>query len=237
MHAYLAILPPGSASWHCRGYIQSQDHGLKVTILPSLPRHVLSPKVPTSGHSRHHRTTQALALLSDCVCCLQVSATGADAFSRRKTQSKVYWSTIPKNKRDELQAAAAAAGTTVQINERWHSCGSDRSHRCALVASAHVDSSLYNFSMQTGTEMLCLMRRCKCTVRHHVCVFRVRKVHVHVFIYTSSFFNRICVYNSMHILSFSAISLSQHTSAAQRNAMPSMYTTDKQDSLQISVSL
>lgn len=48
---------------------------------------------------------------------LQVSATGADAFSRRKTQSKVYWSTIPKNKREELQAAAAAAGTTVQINE------------------------------------------------------------------------------------------------------------------------
>ena len=55
--------------------------------------------------------------LPDCICCLQVSATGADAFSRRKTQSKVYWSTIPKNKRDELQAAAAAAGTTVQINE------------------------------------------------------------------------------------------------------------------------
>ena len=49
--------------------------------------------------------------------CPQVSATGADAFSRRKTQSKVYWSTIPKNKREELQAAAAAAGTTVQINE------------------------------------------------------------------------------------------------------------------------
>ncbi|KAL3144358.1 hypothetical protein ABBQ32_004113 [Trebouxia sp. C0010 RCD-2024] len=47
----------------------------------------------------------------------KVSATGADAFSRRKTQSKVYWSTIPKNKREELQAAAAAAGTTVQINE------------------------------------------------------------------------------------------------------------------------
>ncbi|DBB07013.1 TPA: hypothetical protein ACH3X1_011604 [Trebouxia sp. C0004] len=34
---------------------------------------------------------------------------------RRKTQSKVYWSTVPKAKRDELQAAAAAAGTTVQI--------------------------------------------------------------------------------------------------------------------------
>ncbi len=47
---------------------------------------------------------------------LQVSATGADAFSRRKTQSKVYWSTIPKNKRDELEAAAAAAGTTVRVN-------------------------------------------------------------------------------------------------------------------------
>lgn len=47
---------------------------------------------------------------------LQVSATGADAFSRRKTQSKVYWSTVPKAKRDELEAAAAAAGTTVQIN-------------------------------------------------------------------------------------------------------------------------
>ncbi len=46
----------------------------------------------------------------------QVSATGADAFSRRKTQSKVYWSTIPKNKRDELEAAAAAAGTTVRVN-------------------------------------------------------------------------------------------------------------------------
>ncbi|DBA90382.1 hypothetical protein WJX77_011707 [Trebouxia sp. C0004] len=46
----------------------------------------------------------------------KVSATGADAFSRRKTQSKVYWSTIPKNKRDELEAAAAAAGTTVCVN-------------------------------------------------------------------------------------------------------------------------
>ncbi|DBA93937.1 hypothetical protein WJX82_005036 [Trebouxia sp. C0006] len=46
----------------------------------------------------------------------KVSATGADAFSRRKTQSKVYWSTIPKNKRDELEAAAAAAGTTVRVN-------------------------------------------------------------------------------------------------------------------------
>ena len=45
-----------------------------------------------------------------------MSATGADAFSRRKTQSKVYWSTIPKNKRDELEAAAAAAGTTVRVN-------------------------------------------------------------------------------------------------------------------------
>ena len=48
---------------------------------------------------------------------MQVSATGADAFSRRKTQSKVYWSTIPKNKRDELEAAAAAAGTVVKVNE------------------------------------------------------------------------------------------------------------------------
>jgi len=28
----------------------------------------------------------------------------------------VYWSTIPKNKRDELEAAAAAAGTTVRVN-------------------------------------------------------------------------------------------------------------------------
>ena len=46
-----------------------------------------------------------------------MSATGADAFSRRKTQSKVYWSTIPKNKRDELEAAAAAAGTVVKVNE------------------------------------------------------------------------------------------------------------------------
>ena len=28
----------------------------------------------------------------------------------------MYWSTIPKNKRDELEAAAAAAGTTVRVN-------------------------------------------------------------------------------------------------------------------------
>ena len=70
--------------------------------------------------NEHQATWVMLCLVRhkcECEFPMQVSATGTDAFSRRKTQSKVYWTTIPKSKRDQLQAAAAAAGTTVQVNE------------------------------------------------------------------------------------------------------------------------
>lgn len=73
----------------------------------------LGVMVPASAFSI---CSYAVAKFVSALHLRQVSATGADAFSRRKTQSKVYWSTVPKAKRDELQAAAAAAGTTVQVN-------------------------------------------------------------------------------------------------------------------------
>ena len=49
-------------------------------------------------------------------CPVQVNASGSDAFSRRKTLSKVYWTTIPKAQRDAIEAAGKAAGQEVQVN-------------------------------------------------------------------------------------------------------------------------
>ena len=69
-------------------------------------------------HSCPRLRVSALGSLSQhgVACHVQVNASGSDAFSRRKTLSKVYWTTIPKAQRDAIEAAGKAAGQEVQVN-------------------------------------------------------------------------------------------------------------------------
>ena len=90
----------------------------------------------------------------------------------------MYWSTIPKDKRDELQAAAAAAGTTVQINEDGTALVQTAATGVLLLLLYILTSVLYNFSVLADTVMLCLM-----TVQYHVCCFKGRKVYICMFLH------------------------------------------------------
>ena len=140
-----------------------------------------------------------------------MSATGADAFSRRKTQSKVYWSTIPKNKRDELQAAAAAAGTTVQINEDGTAVVQTAATGALLLAPARVHSSLSNSSTQAKTVMHVFDGALQCSVQHHVCSFRVRKVQIHIADIHIQIFESMCVQKGMRSSLISIVSFESAT--------------------------